>query len=185
MMKLINRVRYIGTDFGLILTAFMEAMSWTVQDSYDQPLEVLQFSGKSNNKLHKYWVQPFILKRLHWPIALYLISYSLKFLIDYFVRGMRKVGRVDVVKCKVIFYMRKAHYLIFNIFVCEFFFFGVHTILHLKMKDIFSMLNVVMAYAVLVVLIFDIRNQLRTSTLLKQAHFNHHHAILNKKKIDA
>lgn len=183
--KLINRVRYIGTDFGKILTAFLDGSSWAIQDSSDNPLEILQYSGKSNNKMDRYWVHLFPLKRIHWQLALYLISFFLKFLIDYFIREMRKLEKVDEFKCKAIFYLRNIHHLIFNFFVCDFILFGVRTITHLKMKDLFSMFNVVLGYTVLIVLAFDIRRQLKTAELLKQTQLSYHLAIQTKKKFEA
>ena len=182
--KLVNRVRYVGTDFGLILTAFMDGSSWAIQDSSDNPFEIMQYSGKANNKMDRYWVYLFLLKNIHWQIALYLISFFLRYLPDHFVTEMKKNGKIDETKCKVVYYMRKIHYLIFNFFVCDFFFFGVRTITHLRMKDLFSMLNVVIAYTILVVLVVDIRRHLKTAELLKQAQIAYHLQNLEKKKTE-
>jgi hypothetical protein len=77
-VKMFNRLRYINTNFGRILTNFFDKMGKMVKDQSEEPDNLIEFSDGSRGKLTKFKVKILWTKTLWIKICVYLLSYIMK-----------------------------------------------------------------------------------------------------------
>ncbi len=82
---------------------------------------------------------------------------------------MRAKGKVYLMHCKIIYYQHYAHFVFFNIWVFDIFFYSTRDILHLKaFVDTKGMANLAFAYICSVLCIKDLLNLFVNAEELKK-----------------
>lgn len=85
ILKLFNRLRYINTNFGRILTQFMTSTGSMVKDVSPNPDDVIKYSRNFSGKMSKYRIILVFWNSFNWKICLYLISWILKLYVNKLV----------------------------------------------------------------------------------------------------
>ena len=156
-LKLYNRLTYIGTDFGKILTGFMNSAGGMSKDQAIDIETVPYYERKWNGKLSSQYVTILVLEKMSWKIALYTISFFLRFLSTAFVKSMRNANTVNKKKCTFIFFQRKAHFMFLNLWILDMAFYSSRTVSQLRhLQGLYPMLNYVVSILVLILLSCDL-----------------------------
>ena len=182
-MKLFTRLKYIGVNFGKILTAFLTTGSEFNKDAAKYNDDLQYYSQKTNNKLSLYNVSLITIEKIHWKFALYLISFLLKGFVKFNVRRMKEADKVDVSMCKVIYFLSKIHFIMVNIWIIDFIFYSIRSILHIKKLDGFgSIMSYLVSHLLLTLLLFDLYHIYSVSNLLKDKSVEFHQINIEKNK---
>lgn len=101
-------------------------------------------------KFNENKVRLFILEANHYQVAVYILSFLIGlYTNNTLVEKMRESKKVNVKYCKIIFYQRKVHFLIINIWAVDLWFFAIRTISYVKFySSMYAVLNVAVSYLV-------------------------------------
>jgi hypothetical protein len=156
-------------EYGRLLTAFLEQTGVISKDDAYDANELIHYTGGAHQgKLSKLNVRVTFLRKFNWQIVLYFISFLLRFYINSLVKqvqSLKKVslngtvtyGKVEPSMCTKIYFLRKAHFILFNMWVVDFCFFAMRTILYMKNpSDLFGKMNLIAAYLMLFFIVCDI-----------------------------
>ena len=168
-LKLYSRLRYLGINFGKILSSFLEGISNFEKDSIANNDDLVYYEDSYNYKLSKYKVNLMMFDKLHYKVALYIFSYALKLLDYFFTKKMRKQKKVIKYQCSFIYYHQKVHFIVFNMWVVDMSFFSMRDIMYLNSAyDLKSFIGIILAYLVMIMILNDLVHIYVTSEQLKQ-----------------
>jgi hypothetical protein len=133
ILQLFNRLRYINTYFGKILSSFLEATGTISDDQTKNYNELENYGmGKWKGKMNKYSVHILFTNAFLLKTCLYLLSFLAKIFSEFLVRRMISAQKVNVRDCKIVYFTRKIHLLIFTIFLVDMSFYTARSIAHVK-----------------------------------------------------
>jgi hypothetical protein len=167
-VKMFNRLRYINTNFGRILTDFFDKMGKMVKDQSDNPDNLINYSTATRGKLSSFKVKILFTKSLGIKILLYSISYAMKLVPPYLIKDQKWVGKASLKKCKMILLIQKVHFLLFNMFVIDFTFYSLRTMVSITNPDTFwSYSSLLCSYILMIMIMFDIFHVYNTANELQ------------------
>lgn len=73
-LKLYSRLRYIGIDFGKILSSFLEGISNFEKDSINKNNNLVYYEDSYNYKLSKYKVNLMMFDKINYKVILYVLT---------------------------------------------------------------------------------------------------------------
>jgi hypothetical protein len=98
---------------------------------------------------------------------------------------MQESRKLNIKKCRFIFYQRKIHFLVFNMWVIDMSFYSTRSILHLKnLVDFTSMFNCVLSHLVMIIVVCDLLSLFLTAEELQHSLVNYHSANLDERKMN-
>jgi hypothetical protein len=154
----------------------MDSAGTVTKDQTDEPNNLEIYSrGTWNGKLSKYsvWIlftNGFLIKSL-----IYVFSFCVKLWSILLVNKMLYRKEVNVRDCKIVYYARKIHFLIFTFFVVDMSFYCARSFAHVKkFDDIQGSVNFYGALAIFTMLIIDMLSLYSTGNKLKNTMMVYH-----------
>lgn len=167
-LKIISLIRYININFGFQAEEFIDNLSG-FQNEKKNNVQLQSYSSLLRNKnmrgkLTIKKVALFSENKYYYFYSIYIISSIVKLLVECFLQYSISQKKVQSFYFYIIFYMRKYHFIIFNLILCELYFEGIRTLLHARYSQLENNLKIkfFLTLFALILSLLDIRELLFT-----------------------
>jgi hypothetical protein len=172
ILKVYNRLKYIGVIYGERLDNFLSAIGEIFNDSeqnVDKINHILHQEGGYGGKVSRYRVfaEPF--STLGWKVYGYIVTFLLKTIAEFMAKSIQsgnKMNKSVQTKLKFIGIFRHIHFMLFNMVLIDGAFFSTRVIAHIKMVEHSGMFVIAICYLLMLLIVLDLLDIFNTGLQL-------------------
>jgi hypothetical protein len=172
ILKVYNRLKYIGVIFGERLENFLGMVGNFFKDSEENPNRInkIRMSEKGyNGKISNFNVFPNPEPVQGFRVYLYLSAFIFKTIANFYSLTLtfdNQTEKATVLKIRICWIARHVHFVFFNMILVDGIFFSARTIAHMKIDSNNGILTHIISYSMVTFIIIDILENLQVGNEL-------------------
>ena len=180
ILKVYNRLKYIGVIFGERLESYLGTIGNFFKDSEENPLEINKIivSEKGyNGKISRFNVFPSPFPVQGFRVYLYLLAFIFKAFANIYSNSLTFENQTEksvVTKIRICWILRHVHFVVFNMILVDGIFFATRTIAHMNIDSNFNILTHIISYCMIAFIIVDILENLQVGNQLSDQNNQFH-----------